>query len=140
MRKTLLKSVVALLILSAFSVTSFFLGAQWAALSGTNGQLMMNVHIAELLRENEPALALTELEHVSSGNIFVLKDYGSPMGSLMIAREIVSLPFNKNALLGDYRKKAASYLSTYPNAAYDPIVVAYLDTHYPQSPASPAQP
>lgn len=98
----------------------------------------MNVHIANLLRQNETGLALTELEQVTSSELFVLKDYESFSGFLALSKTIVCLPFNKNVIRDDNRQKAARYLYTHPSAAYGPEVVTYLNTSYPPSSLPPA--
>lgn len=111
---------------------AFCLGAQWAAVQGTNGQLMMNLSISQLLRDGDAQSALREAENFTAANVSVLKDYDTPFGFFRVAFESPRILFSRHTFLSDYRPGAAEYIRDYPSASYWPEVVSYLVSNYPQ--------
>jgi len=111
---------------------AFCLGAQWAAVQGTNGQLMMNLSISRLLRDGDTENALREAENFTAANVSVLKDYDAPFGFFRVASASPRILFSRGTFLSDYRAGAAQYIRDYPSASYWPEVASYLVSNYPQ--------
>ena len=126
--KSALVATAAIIVFTA----AFCLGIQWAAVQGTNGQLMMNLQVSNLIRDGNIPSALEASETFTAANVSVLNDLDNSVGLLHIASKLPRILFYRDQFLDDYKTDAAIYFSEHPNASFNPEVTAYLRTAYPQ--------